>query len=294
MTGPVCGARLFGVALLCLGGAAGCRREEASASAAFSTITTPRNVGGDVKLAYSHTLSIDIAADHLAERFTAARDRCLGDAALRCVVVESQIEQDPIGAAPPHARLDVHLPHDTVAAYVGAVTAPMVGQPAASVVVRAQGSRAEDLARPIEDGARRLAQLADYRARLTELAGRPDTRTDDLIKIAAEVSRTQSDIEAADARQRGLAARVETEALSIALQADLAAGGMWSPVRETWRRAGVLLGQSAGDALRFAIVALPWMPIAVAILALLRWVWRRRSGRSGTPPLSEGPGHISG
>ena len=149
----------------------------------------------------------------------------------------------------------------------------------AAVVVRAQGTRAEDLSRPIEDGVRRLAQLSDYRTRLTELAGRPDTKTDDLIKIVGEVSRAQSEIEAADAQQRGLTERVETEALTIALESDLAAGGIWAPVRETWRRAGALLGESAGDALRFAIAALPWTPIAVGFLALLRWVWRRHRGK---------------
>lgn len=138
----------------------------------------------------------------------------------------------------------------------------------------------------------RVSRLRLDRARLTELAGRPDTRTDDLIKIAAEVSRTQSEIEAADAQQRGLAARVETEALSISLQTDLAAGGIWSPVRETWRRAGVPLGQSAGDALRFVIVALPWTPILVTVLALVRWVRRRRLGtdRSVSSPTPTPPG----
>ena len=106
---------------------AGCREEEISALVALSSFTAPRNVGDDAKLAYSHTLSIDIAAEHLADRFAAARDRCLIDMALRCVVVESQIEQDPTGAMPPHARLEVRLPHETIATYVGVVTASLPG-----------------------------------------------------------------------------------------------------------------------------------------------------------------------
>ena len=269
-----------GLALVFAARVSGCRKEgDAGAPASVTSFAPGPKAAGDAKLAYSHTLTIDVAAERLAAHFGAARDRCLRDPALRCVLLESRIEQDPTGAVRPHGRIEVRLPHDAVSVYIVAVTAALPGEPVAAVVVRAQGTRAEDLSRPIEDGARRLGQLSDYRARLTELAGRPDTKTDDLIKIAGEVSRAQSEIEAADAQQRGLTERVESEALTIALESDLAAGGIWAPVRETWRRAGALLGESAGDALRFAIVALPWTPIAVGILALLRWVWRRHRGK---------------
>ena len=267
-----------GLALVSAALVSGCRKEGVDAPAFVTSFAAGPKAAGDAKLAYSHTLTIDVAAERLAAHFGAARDRCLSDPALRCVLVESLIEQDPTGAVRPHGWIAVRLPHDAVSVYVVAVTAALPGE-AAAVVVRAQGTRAEDLSRPFEDGARRLAQLSDYRARLTELAERPDTKTDDLIKIAGEVSRAQSEIEAADAQQRGLTERVESEALTIALESDLAAGGIWAPVRETWRRAGALLGESAGDALRFAIVALPWTPIAVGILALLRWVWRRHRGK---------------
>ncbi len=268
-------AALLGLALMALGLVAGCdEKSPAPPASVRSFAATP--TAADAKLAYSHTLAIDLPAARLAAHFRAARDRCLTDGALHCLLLESQIEMDPRGVARPRARIEVRLPHAAVPVYVAAVMAALPGEPATAVVVRAQATRAEDLGRPIEDGERRLAQLTDYRTRLAALAARSDIKVDDLIKIAGETSRVQAEIEAATAAQRMLAQRVATEALSVSWESDVGANGMWAPVRDTWRRGGALLGESAGDALRFAIVALPWIPIAVIAVGLLRWAWRRR------------------
>ncbi|MBN8908289.1 MAG: hypothetical protein J0H99_17005, partial [Rhodospirillales bacterium] len=75
------------------------------------------------------------------------------------------------------------------------------------------------MSRPIEDGARRMAQLTDYRRR--RASGHQDGRSD---RDRREIAQTQPDIEVLDGQQRGLQKRVATEAPMIAGASDLAAG----------------------------------------------------------------------
>lgn len=191
--------------------------------------------------------------------------------------------------ARPDARIQVRLPHEAVGPYVAFLTAPLPGEAAGDVVLREQTTRAEDLGRPVADTGRRLAQLSDYRDRLTALAQKPDTRVEDLVKIASEQSQVQAQIEEIEGRRRSLDERLETEMLSVAFRSDEARGDLLAPVADAWARSGRILGDSAGSALRFAIASLPWLPIVVIGLFILRAVWRlRRRARPGRDPAETG------
>ncbi|MBN9560437.1 MAG: hypothetical protein J0H14_06860 [Alphaproteobacteria bacterium] len=93
----------------------------------------------DAKLAYSHTLTLDLAAERLAAHFAVARNLLLDYVALRCLLVCAMIEQDLTGATRPHGQIEVRLPHGAVPVYVREETAAPRGEPPAAVVVRARG-----------------------------------------------------------------------------------------------------------------------------------------------------------
>lgn len=239
-----------------------------------------------VKLAYSHDLTIGLPPDRIAPRFEAVRERCLGDKAPGCILVASSVDDGARPSGRPQASLQVRLPHESVAPFVAFVTAPLPGEAPGDVVIRRQATRADDLTVPMQDGERRLAQLTAYRARLDEIATKPDTRVEDLIRIAQELAKVQSQIEEGEAKQRGLQQRVDTEIVTIALRSDAARAGPFAPVRDAWDQAGETLGASTGAALRFAIASLPWLPVAVIVLLLARSLWRlrrRRRARVGRP-----------
>lgn len=233
------------------------------------------------KLAYSHDLTLALPADRLPARFEAIRDRCLSEAALACVVLQSSIRGGAGVRSEPEARLQVRLPHESVAPFLAFVTAPLPGEAAGSVTVREQATRAEDLARSVADTERRLAQLRAYRDRLTALAEKPDTRVEDLVKIAGELSQAQTQIEEAEGRRRALEERIDTETVAIVLRADRDGAGILAPIRRVWARGGETLGASAASALDFAIGSLPWIPILALGTVLVRALWRwRRRGRT--------------
>ena len=232
------------------------------------------------KLAYHHWLEFEMPASSVAPRYERARDKCLADPAQGCILTSASIDAgDARAGRGPHASLTVRLPHAAVAEYEQALQQPVAGEAAGAVELRARNTTADDLTAALQDTDRRLAQLTDYRDRLTELAKRPDAKVEDLIKVQQELSNTQSEIEQITAQQKHLTQQVATELLTINLSADAATDGISGPIGQVWHNARTLLGQNAAAALRFAIGAVPWLAIAavaLALLAIVRALFRRR------------------
>ncbi|GGF09349.1 hypothetical protein GCM10011611_13560 [Aliidongia dinghuensis] len=231
------------------------------------------------KLAYHHWLEYEMPAASVAPRYARARDKCLADTA-NCVLVNASIDAgDPRNGRPPHAGLTMRVPHDAVAAVEQGIAAPVPGEAPGAIELRSRNTSADDLTTAIQDVDRRLAQLTDYRDRLTALAKRADAKVEDLIKVEQELSNTQSQIETITAQQKHLNEQVATELLTINLAAEPTPETMTGPIGQVWRNAGTVLGQNTAAALHFAIGAVPWLVIAAVaftLLAVLRQVFRRR------------------
>jgi hypothetical protein len=232
------------------------------------------------KLAYSHRLALEMAADKIGPRFERARAACLSDPTSGCILVHASIVAgDERGGAQPSAELTVRLPHDKIAAYQTALLSPLEGEAKGEPIIRQSSTDAEDLTFAIQDADRRMAQLVDYRDRLTALAKRGDAKTQDLIQIEEKISEVQSEIEQLQAQQRGLNLRVATELLSIDMSPIAGLANVRSPLAEAWRNAGTILGDSAARAFTFLVSALPWLPLVALGLWLLVRLWRMVRGR---------------
>ena len=235
------------------------------------------------KLAYSHRLSIETAPQSVKPRFERARDACLSPTSNDCELLYASINGgDTARGARPRAALTVRLPHAAVAGFEEALLAPLAGERPGETILRSRSTTADDLTTAIADVDRRLAQLTDYRDRLTTLAQRPDAKVEDLVKVESELSSVQSQIETLTGQQRKLAQRVDTETLTVDLDAAVPLNGIGAPVATAWRDASRVLGQNAASALRFGIGSLPWLPLVALAFAVIRFarpflVWRGRS-----------------
>ena len=268
---------------------AGCDQTPSASSTSAGVAAAPRVMGAAMKLAeapdgpklaYHHWLEFEMPAPSVAPRYERARDKCLADPAAGCILTNASIDAgDPRNGRGPHASLTLRLPHAAVAGYEQALEQPVSGEAAGAVELKARNTTADDLTAALQDTGRRLAQLTDYRDRLTELAKRPDAKVEDLIKVEQELSNTQSEIEQITAQQSHLNQQVATELLTINLSADAATDGISGPVAQVWHNARTVLGQNTAAALRFAIGAVPWLAIgavALALLAVVRSLFRRR------------------
>ncbi len=247
----------------------------ASASASIASASSSAEQAG-LHLAYTHQLGLVVPPGTVSAHYDAARDRCLKIAAFKCVLIQASIDVQDSGAGAQveqvqTAHLAVRLPHDQVAPFASALSAPLPGEGA--IRVTHQSTNAVDLSQPIADSTARLAQLTSYRDSLKAFEGRLTISVGDLVKIAGELSQVQSQIEAAQAEQRDLQTRVETELLDVDFNEDRR-GTILSPIARTWSESAATFQNSLAGALEFAIEAVPWLPVGALGLLLLAIIRR--------------------
>jgi len=227
------------------------------------------------KLAYTHSLAIEMADAMVAPRFERGRDACLEDRSLNCNLLEASITVGNANAGVrPRASLSVRLPHDSVMRFESMLLEPLPGEAAGEPSLRRSSTNAEDLTFQISDTERRLAQATDYRERLTVLSRRGDAKVDELIKVQQSLSEVQSSIEAMTVDTRQLNTRVDTELLNISLGAYEPLTSVSSPLGSAWRDAARALGESTASAFLFVVVLLPWLPLIALGGFVVVWLWR--------------------
>jgi hypothetical protein len=233
--------------------------------------------GQSLGLAYTHAVGLEITGGAITTHFDAARDNCLKNPLLHCILLRADFTTLPAGndAAPlrHEGNLAVRLPHDQIAGFAASLTQPLQGEPAGLVRVTRQAMTADDLSAPIADIGQRVAQLQSYLTSLKALGDRLTIGVADLVKIASETSRTQTEIEAAQFAQRNLSQQVNTEELDISFAEPAPLPPAADPIAQSWSGARATFNRNVAAALDAAIAAAPWVPLALLGIILL-WVAR--------------------
>jgi hypothetical protein len=253
------------------------KQSQSPAPAAKPWFSGGAQQGPGLHLAYTHQIGLEVANGALSAHFLAARDRCLTNPSHHCILIHADIAAAQAGqgdeASDGAASLRVRLPHDQIAPFTNALTDRLPGETSDLVQVVRQSSTAEDLGQPVADAGQRVAQLTDYLASLKVLGGRLTLSVADQVKIAGETAQAQTQLEEAQARQRELALRVDTEELDVDF-ADKKIVQDADPVPRVLAGAQESLRKNTAEALQFSIAALPWVPVAFVGLVVL-WIARR-------------------
>jgi Domain of unknown function (DUF4349) len=217
---------------------------------------------------YSHVIALAMDHDAVRARYDRAREACLHDAALHCKLLSANIDEHPDLAS---ANLTLAMPHDSIAGFEAALQKP-VPQDKDGVQLNARSTQAQSVENQKSDTDKKVVQLTRYRDGLAELSKRPNLSVDDFIKVQQELSKTEADLDEALAAKRDLDGRIARESLSVTLVERGQAAA--SPIGEVWNESGALLVASTADVLRFVIQLVPWLPVALGLFFLLRWIWR--------------------
>ncbi|MDM4768550.1 DUF4349 domain-containing protein [Pelomonas sp. SE-A7] len=234
------------------------------AAAALETKAQQRSM----TLAYEHSVSVEAEDDQVQDLFSSALASCKEAAAAKCEVLDSRIDTGKFSSA----SLKIRAAPEGIQSVLTKLD--QHGQ------VTSRTTTAEDLATPIEDGAKKLTMLNDYRSRLEELRARAGANVDALMKVNQELARVQTEIEAAAGEQARLAKRVRTEVLNISI-ATRQARGFLRPIRESVAEFGDNLAQGIASAVSGVAFLLPWTLVLTPVLLLLRkFFWRRRGANA--------------
>jgi hypothetical protein len=243
----------------------------ADSPAPADTISTPATQ----QFSYTHSWSLRMPRGNVSPRFARARDLCLQDKALGCRLISANISQgDGTPDSETSASLEVQLPHTALVPFERALLAPLHGEKPGEAIMVSRQTQAQSVETQAADTGRRVAQLTGYRDRLAALEKRPNLSVDDLIKLEGEESRVQSELDAATGLQRTLNDGIAREDVTIQLNETAPPVEEVGPIAQAWRDAGNTLAENTASALRFAIGAVPWLPVLALAIFVIAWSWR--------------------
>ena len=222
-------------------------------------------------LAYRHALTLDVAEDKVAQVFEAGQAACRAMTTAVCTVLNAQRDSGAGGHAGARNGASAQLTMRALPAAIPKLIAAL-GPPAN---IARQATSAEELAGPLEDQAKKLALLTDYRTKLEALRVQAASNIDSLIKVNHELAQVQGQLEAAAGAQAALQQRVDTELLEVEI-ASRTHQSFWHPIAQSLGEFGPSLAQGTAFAISGAAWLLPW----AVLLGLFGWVarklWRRR------------------
>ncbi len=273
----------YAICVVCLLVLVGCERYGlANAPAQLAA-----QVSGGQDFTYSHNIQLTMPHGTIMPRFERARDRCLQDATLSCTLVSSSLNvEDDVRYRSSFAQLVVLLPHNLVTNFRDSLLQPLGGESVSSAGIRSQSTEAGNVTKEETDIARRVAQLTEYRDRLTALLRRADVKVDELIKIASELASAQGNVEQLTAQKRDVDERVAKDRLTISFNERPTWGDAFLPMSMAWRSGVETFSESAAEALNFLIRTVPWLPILALAFFVLSRLWnftRRRRAAAAAP-----------
>lgn len=213
-------------------------------------------------LAYEHSIDLEVVEERVAEVHQQAEAACLAAAAEQCVILESRIgtghgsyAQITLRASPAGVR-------------------QLMSTLSAQGRVASQSTTAEDLAGPLEDAARKLAMLNDYRSKLEVLRNKASGDIDAMITVNKELAQTQAEIEQISGARAHDLQRVNTELLHLSISAT-GATSSWRPVRAALDEFVDNLAHGLSGAITALAYLIPWSIVLLLLGGLARLLWRR-------------------
>lgn len=243
---------------------AGCGAKPEPGGGSSATRLDGREKGSEF-LAYEHSVSVDTSEAQLRPLYDKVIAACKADTANGCILLDSSIDS----GRHVQARISMRAKPAGIK--------KLVGLAAAGGEVTSEGTRVEDLGRPVSDSHKRLAMLRQYQTQLQKLEQRSASDVDALIKVTRELATVQTELEQATAANALLMQRIDSDLLTMSLGTQ-GRQSFWSPIRRSLGNFTENLSEGAGNAITAMAYSLPWLLAFVLLFPLGRKGWRRLRG----------------
>ena len=253
------------VALIAL---AGCGSKSESGGQSSPARLQGKEKGAEF-LAYEHSVGVDTGEAQVRPLYEKVVAACKADTANGCMLLDSSLDSGRYM----QARISLRAKPAGVQKIVALV--------AAEGELTSQGTKAEDLGRPVMDSRKRLKMLRQYQAQLQELEKKSGNNVDALIKVTKELATVQTELEEATAENSLLMQRIDTDLLNVSISAQ-GKRSFWSPVKRSLGNFTENLTEGTANAITALAYILPWLAGFAILFPLLRKGWRRlRAPRKG-------------
>lgn len=216
----------------------------------------------DSILAIEHQLTIEVPEDELEAAYQAVVQGCANDAESLCTVLESTLTYGEYGSASLRARVRP------------AGVEPLIAIATSQGEVVRRSTRSEDLAKPIGDAGKSIAMLEAYLADLVRLRQQSRSEVDALIRVAAEIAKTQVELDSRKSEQAQLRQRVDLQILELDFVSEQSTS-FWAPIGNSLGEFTQDLASGVANVIRGLASLLPWLVVLVPLVFLLRRLWKR-------------------
>ena len=223
----------------------------------------PDEAGGSRQyLERKHAVAIDVPEQQIELAFQAVIAACNNDQTLQCTLLDSELTKAKETTASISARLNP------------SAVEPLIALAATHGTIESHSTHTNDLAKPIIDAEQRLSMLEGYMGDLLRLRQQSRSDVDALIKVTAEIAKTQSELESLKGEQVHLRQRVDFQVVNLHFFSDRTQS-LATPIKralhEFWRDFMSGIAQAITG---FAYLV-PWLFILVPLAFLFRYLWRK-------------------
>ena len=252
------------VVLAIMAGLVGCGGQEIqpALSDAIAGVESPAGAF----LAYEHRVVIEVAAERLSERVSAAQAACIDQRIGDCAVLN--VEQQ--SGEWPSAQLTVRIAPEGVEKLLA-----IAGE---GGELTSRSTKAEDLAQAVGDNATERARLEKLNERLEELAARKDLKIDDTLALSREIASVEVQLESLARDAQKLERRIDTNLLAMTFTPpgrDAASNAL----TDAFEDSGTRFIEGAASLVSVVSYLAPFVLVGAPLFVLVRR-WRRRKRES--------------
>lgn len=224
--------------------------------------------GENQQFSFINNWMITMRREMIIPRYERARSACLSDKTLGCKLIGANVtSSDNSYYSYSRASLNVQLPHSQVEVFKKGILAPLNNESTNDIKLETSTTRADNVSGESVSAGQKVNQLTAYRDQLAALAKRSNLSIEDTIRLGAEISRVQGELDAAINAKTDADDRVARETVNVTLQ-QVSLG----PIADVWNRASNIFVQNVANVLAFLIGVIPWLPIVGGVVALFFWV----------------------
>ena len=218
------------------------------------------------RLAYEHSIELEIPADDLAGRMIELRFACLSERHGECEMLEFS-ESSGRGLL---ATLRLRVEPKAVE--------PLIAQASSGARQTSRVTRAEDLARVVADTRRQGDQLDSQITQLSELRQREDLSASDLLALARESSQLEAQLQANERESAMQARRLQTNLLTISFRSKVLPESTSSRLADAFSGSLDAMVDGLEEVIGMLAFGLPFLLVIFPLALAWRWLWRWATG----------------
>ena len=230
-----------------------------------------RNDKADSKnkmLAYEHSVTIKHSKTEILTVYNSTINLCGSNVEINCSILRASFSLNNYNRPTIKVRVNAD----------GVDT--LIKHAKAKGEITEQSTRIDDLTKSFVETAKRIEMLTQYRDKLLEIQIKAANDVESLIKIAKELTTTQSQIEQTNSNKFLLEQRTDRDLLIITFMHSEKTESLWDTFSSSIAGIPENFTYGLSETIDEIIYLLPWFLVIVFMFVFFRWLWHKTAAKN--------------